>query len=153
MVFLGCTSADFIMSVCFCHHYWNVYCKNHLVHLHINVSCWHWHGEVFEFNTLRPGQNGCHFTDDVFKRIFLNENVWISLKFHWNLFLRFQLTIFHPALVQIMAWRRPGDKPLSEPMMVCLMTHICVIWPQWVKLIMIIWYQMYFVCNKPVLCF
>ena len=23
-----------------------------------------------------------------------------------------------PALVQIMAWRRPGDKPLSEPMMV-----------------------------------
>ena len=24
-----------------------------------------------------------------------------------------------PALVQIMAWRRPGDKPLSEPMMVC----------------------------------
>ena len=22
-----------------------------------------------------------------------------------------------PALVQIMAWRRPGDKPLSEPMM------------------------------------
>ena len=25
-----------------------------------------------------------------------------------------------------MAWRRPGDKPLSEPMMVNLMTHICV---------------------------
>ena len=23
-----------------------------------------------------------------------------------------------PALVQIMAWRRPGNKPLSEPMMV-----------------------------------
>ena len=23
-----------------------------------------------------------------------------------------------PALVQIMAWPRPGDKPLSEPMMV-----------------------------------
>ena len=23
-----------------------------------------------------------------------------------------------PALVQIMAWRWPGDKPLSEPMMV-----------------------------------
>ena len=30
-----------------------------------------------------------------------------------------------PALVQIMAWRRPGDKPLSEPMMVSLPTHIC----------------------------
>ena len=38
-----------------------------------------------------------------------------------------------PALVQIMAWRRPGDKPLSEPMMVSLTTHICVTRPQWVK--------------------
>ena len=24
-----------------------------------------------------------------------------------------------PVLVQVMAWRRPGDKPLSEPMMAC----------------------------------
>ena len=31
-----------------------------------------------------------------------------------------------PALVQILAWRRSGDKPLSEPMMVSLLTHICV---------------------------
>ena len=38
-----------------------------------------------------------------------------------------------PSLVQIMAWRRTGDKPLSEPMMVCLLTHICVTRPQWVK--------------------
>ena len=38
-----------------------------------------------------------------------------------------------PALVQIMAWRRPGDKPLSEPMVVALLTHICVTRPQWVK--------------------
>ena len=38
-----------------------------------------------------------------------------------------------PALVQIMAWRRPGDKPLSETMMVSLLTHICVTRPQWVK--------------------
>ena len=37
-----------------------------------------------------------------------------------------------PALVQIMAWRRPGDKPLSEPKMVSLPTHICVIRSQWV---------------------
>ena len=38
-----------------------------------------------------------------------------------------------PALIQIMAWRRPGDKPLSEPMMVSLLTHICVTRPQRVK--------------------
>ena len=37
------------------------------------------------------------------------------------------------ALVQIMAWRHPGDKPLSELMMVSLPTHICVTRPQWVK--------------------
>ena len=34
-----------------------------------------------------------------------------------------------------MAWRRPGDKPLSEPMMVRLPTHICVTRPQWVNLL------------------
>ena len=32
-----------------------------------------------------------------------------------------------------MAWRRPGDKPLSEPIMVSLLTHICVSRPQWVN--------------------
>ena len=32
-----------------------------------------------------------------------------------------------------MAWRRPGDKPLSEPTVVSLLTHICVTRPQWVK--------------------
>ena len=38
-----------------------------------------------------------------------------------------------------MAWRRLGDKPLSEPMMVKLLTHICVTRPQWVK-----WYNINF---------
>ena len=37
------------------------------------------------FNTLRPRQNGCHFADDTFKSIFMNENatllIEISLKF------------------------------------------------------------------------
>ena len=30
-----------------------------------------------------------------------------------------------PVLVQVMAWRRSGDKPLSEQMMVSLLTHLC----------------------------
>ena len=38
-----------------------------------------------------------------------------------------------PALVQIMAWRRSGDKPLSEPVVVSLLADICVTKPQWVK--------------------
>ena len=36
-----------------------------------------------------------------------------------------------------MAWRRQGDKPLSEPMLVRLPTHICVTRPQWVELVRI----------------
>ena len=37
------------------------------------------------------------------------------------------------ALVQIMAWHRSGDKPLSETMMVSLLTHIYVTQPQGVN--------------------
>ena len=51
----------------------------------------------------------------------------------WSLFLRFQLTIFQHWFRYYIAWRRPGDKPLSEPMMVSLLTHICATRPQWVK--------------------
>ena len=32
-----------------------------------------------------------------------------------------------------MVWCRPGDKPLCEPMMVSLLTHICITQPQWVN--------------------
>ena len=53
------------------------------------------------------------------------------LRFHWKFFPREEIYI--PALVQIMAWRRRGDKPLSEPVMVSLLTHICATRPQWVN--------------------
>ena len=99
---------------------------------------WQWSNVVRRYsgsnnvNTLKPGQNGRHFADDVFKCIFLNENVWILI----NISLKFVpkgLINNIPALVLIMAWRRPGDKPLSEPMMVNSLTHICVTRPQWVN--------------------
>ena len=86
---------------------------------------------VTYINTMRPRQNGRLFADDTFKRIFLNENIRISIK--TSLFVPKGLVINIPALVLIMAWRRPGDKPLSEPMMVRLLTHICVTRPQWIK--------------------
>ena len=38
------------------------------------------------------------------------------------------------ALCQIMVWDRPGDKPLSQPMMVRSLMHICVTQRQWVKM-------------------
>ena len=92
----------------------------------MNASC------VYGVNTLRPRQNGRHFADDIFKCIFLNENVWIPIKISVKFVPKGQINNI-PALVQIMAWRRPGDKPLSEPMMVSLTTHICVTRPQWVN--------------------
>ena len=86
-------------------------------------------------NTLRPRQDGHHIPDDIFKWIFLNENVWISITISLKFVQKGPINII-PALVQIMAWRRPGDKPLSEQMVVGLLTHICVIRPQWVNTLM-----------------
>ena len=83
-------------------------------------------------NTLRPRQNGRHFAGDILKCIFLNENTWISIKISLKFVPRGPINKL-PALVRIMAWRRSGDKPLSEPMVVSLLTHICVTRPQWVK--------------------
>ena len=76
------------------------------------------------FSTLRQWQNGCHYADDRFKFNFLNENIWISIKISLKFVPRWIND--SQALVTLMAWRRSGDKPLSEPMMVRLPTHICV---------------------------
>ena len=81
-------------------------------------------------NTLMPRQNGHHFADGNFKRIFLNENVRIATEISLKFVPKGRINSI-PSLVQIMAWRRPGDKPLSEQMMVRLPTHICVARPQW----------------------
>ena len=86
------------------------------------------------FNSLRSRRDRRHFADDIFKCVFLNENGWISLRIS----LKFVPTVRInniPSLVQIMAWRRPGDKPLSEPMVISLPTHICVTRPHWIKLL------------------
>ena len=58
--------------------------------------------------------------------------MWILLKILLKFVLKFGISNI-PALVQIMAWRWPGNKPLSEATMVSLLTHICVIRPQWVN--------------------
>ena len=85
------------------------------------------------FNTLRQWQNGRYFPD-IFKCICLNGNVGILIKISMKFVLKGPINNF-PALVQIMAWRRPKDKPLFEPMMVSLPTHIWVARPQWVNIL------------------
>ena len=102
-----------------------IFRKQYVKHLHWSSLCW------FTFNTLRPRQNGRRFADDTFKRIFLNENVRISIKISLKFVPKVSINNI-PALVQIMAWHRLGDNALSELMMVGLLTHICVTRPQWV---------------------
>ena len=97
-----------------------------------NLSWNHSNNYFISLNTLRPTQNGRHFPDDIFKWIFLNENVWISIKLKLKFVPNVPINNI-PVLVQIKAWRRSGDKPLSEPMMDSLLTHICVTRSQWVK--------------------
>ena len=74
-------------------------------------------------NTLRPRQNCRHSADEIFKCSFLNDNVLIWIKISLKFVPGCPINNI-PALVQIMAWRWPGDKPLSEPTMVWLSTHI-----------------------------
>ena len=83
-------------------------------------------------NTLRPRQNGRHFADDIFNCIFANENIQISIKISLK-FIPKGLIDNIPALnqlVQTMAWHQPGNKPLWEPTMDSLLTHICITRPQ-----------------------
>ena len=102
----------------------NIFCKMASICLCLNELRW--------VKGLMPKQNGRHFTDDIFNCIFFNENVWIPIQISLKFVPKGPINNI-PALVQIMAWWRPGDKPLSEPMMVRLPTHICVTRPPWVK--------------------
>ena len=81
---------------------------------------------------LRPRQNGRCCPDNIFRCIFLNGNVWIPIMISLKFVPKYPI-INIPALVQIMAWRRSGDKPLSDSMMTNLLMHICVTRLQWVN--------------------
>ena len=86
--------------------------------------------QIPKLSTLRPRQYCCHFADNIFKCIFWNENVWISLKIS----LKFAPKVWInniPALVQIIAWDQSGDKPFSEPVMFWLLTRMYI--TQWTE--------------------
>ena len=60
-------------------------------------------------------QNGRPFADDIFKCILMNENVCILIHISLKFVPKGSIDD-KPALVQIMAWCRAGNKPLPEPM-------------------------------------
>ena len=66
------------------------------------------------------------FPGIIFQYIFLNENVWASIKISLMFVPKGPINNI-PVLVQIMAWR------LSEPMMLSLLMYVCITRPQWVK--------------------
>ena len=84
------------------------------------------------FNTLKPRQIGRYFSIDIFKCIFLNENVRISIKIPRQFGPNGPINNI-PALVQTIARRWSGDKLFSEPMMVDLLMHIFITLSQWVN--------------------
>ena len=74
-----------------------------------------WEGNITtssRVNTFGPRQYGRHFADDTFKCIFSYEYASISISL--NCVSKGPFNDI-PAWVQIMAWRRSGGKPLSEP--------------------------------------
>ena len=88
----------------------------------------------FIVNTLRRDKIA-NIWQTTFSNVFFDsENVWISIKISLKFVPRGPINNI-PALIQIMAWCYPGDKPLSEPMLVSLTMHICVTWPQWVDVL------------------
>ena len=85
-----------------------------------------------DINSLRPRRDWRQFADVILKCIFLTENICALFKFHWSLFSPKGPINNIPTFGPIMACRRPGDKPLSEPVIV-LWTLICSSRPECVK--------------------
>ena len=83
---------------------------------------------IKDVDTLRPRQDGRQLPDDIFKCIFFNENISISISLEC---VPSGMIKNIPALVQIMAWHRPGDKPLSEAMTVCTTKLWWQMWYLW----------------------
>ena len=66
------------------------------------------------FELISAGQNGRQFAEDTFKRILMNGN-FISIRISLKCFLMGPIDN-KAASVQVMAWRRTGDRPLPESM-------------------------------------
>ena len=85
-------------------------------------------------SSLNTRQDDRHFPDDIFKYILLNENMRLSIKTSLKFVPKGPIDNIL-ALAHMMAWSRPGDNPLSEPVMFSLLTQKCVIRPHWVNAI------------------
>ena len=83
-------------------------------------------------NTFSPGRNCCHFADGNSKCILWNKNVRFLFSISLHVVPKVGISNI-PALVHIMAWHPPANKPLSKAMVVSLLAHVCVTYTQWIK--------------------
>ena len=77
------------------------------------------------FNTLRPRRNYYHFAEDIFNYILL-QCMNFAYDFRIVEFLPKVRINNVPALLQIMAWRRASDEPLSEPTLASVFAFLCL---------------------------
>ena len=105
----------------------------HLWHVHLTTAA------LTMWRSINQWSELTHWVRDktatISQTTFSNAFSWkkiyeFRLRFHWGLFPKVRINNI-PAVVQIMAWRRPDDQPLSEPMMFRLLVHICVTRLQW----------------------
>ena len=119
-----------------------------LFHFYLNFAhC----SQVFNYH-IWAKKKWLPFSRQHFHIHFWKENVWISIKISLK-FVPKGLIKNIAALVQIMARRLPGDKLLSEPMMLNLPMHTCVTWLQCVNkpaLVQIMAYELKLSLNKTV---
>ena len=74
------------------------------------------HMTVTRVNSSLPGQDGRPFADEIFMGILVNEKFWILIKNSLKFVPKVPIDN-NSALDNIMAWRRIGDKPLCEPVL------------------------------------
>ena len=95
-------------------------------------------------NTSRPRQNARHFPGDIFKCIFMNENVWMS-NTRWLKFASKGSSDNDTALVQI-AYSVPSH--YLNQWWLTLVTHIFVTWSQWVTVFRDQFHEWFFHRNE-----
>ena len=88
-------------------HFKNSLCTVHVAAILFGLQC---------VNSSPPRKNGRHFADNIFKCIFMNEKFCILIEISMKFVPKGPIDN-NSALIQVMAWSRTGDKPLSEPML------------------------------------
>ena len=84
------------------------------------------------FNSSPPRQFGGKIADDIFKRIFFNENDWMSIKISLK-FIPEGPIDNKSVLVQVMAWCRQATSHYLNQCWPSFLTHICGTRGRWVN--------------------